>query len=431
MFGEDAGGVGVVRAWSKLCIHSARNAELPTMTYASASRVPRATAASVSRDADEVREIEAIEHDDPTFILERPSVAALGPRIPPMHSTVVVSGQHDDGDTDDGNTVVRDTAISPRKASVTKEGPSVSRPTALSAEAAILATLGRNSSLGRPSLLAGPPLSLLDDERESVASNAAVVAPPIPPKPPLAEPRQPSFGGNGTEAAPDPWRLHSQVQVAPKAPPSATLGAPSMGAHVVRPVDDRRAITKPSALRRRAAGRPAMAWVLLLLTSGVAGGMVATLAVQRHVRSASIAEHGKARAEHAAPLVAPALERLMEIPSAAEAPLVPAAPLPVPPSLTALDDNEGVASAAAGSASTFKPSAPVARDVRGVRGARDVRDVSTRPAEPKAPSNPEPAPERKPAKRAAKADPPNAETRRALEALQKAQLESATSFGDE
>jgi hypothetical protein len=408
-----------MKAWSKLCIHSAHDVELPTMTYASASRVPKATAASSPSEAEEAQEVEVIEHDDPTFILERPSVAAFGPRIPPMQSTVVVCGHHHDEGFDDGNTVIRDTVMSPRKSSVTKDAPAVSRPTALSAEAAILATLGRHPSLGRPSLVAGPPLSLLDDEQDVVASKPAVVAPPLPPKLALAEPRQPSFAGASAEVAPDPWRLRSHVQIAPKASPSSMLGPTSTAEFAARHDDERRAITKPSALRRRAVGRPGMAWVLLLLTSGVAGGMLATLVAQRHVRSARTEEHAKLSTPRAAPVVAPAAERLIEVPAAAEAPIVPAAPLPVPPVPGAAEDNESVAAAASGPGAPSKPSANV------------VRAAPVRPTEPKALSNSEPALEKKTAKRAAKADPPNAETRRALEALQRAQLESATSFGDE
>jgi hypothetical protein len=366
----------------------------------------------------------------------------------------------DDDDDEDGRTVVRGAPKVVKRTS--PAGASSSPPPSISPAAVIQATLKSARDSRRRDLMPGPPPDLLEDRSDFEQPRGSVGLRSSPPSEgpssyspssytpaPSSRSGAPPSSRRDVGAGPSSFGAHSQpVSSIPGVAPS------SMPAHFMTaqaPYSDPPGTSVTSG--HRIPGRPAVSWAAALLACGLFVGVAAVAVVQS----------SDAAADTTASFVDPSRAPVRNAPATQPAPAPAPTPVPMTPN--------GVPAAAQaapqpppallGASQPPPQGAPTASVGAGVGGFAPVvggfAPVAVAPSAPKAaapkvtwkaaappPAKPaakaaaptlgasadDEAP-KKEAKKPAKRGEPDDETKKALEALQKAQLESASSFGKE
>lgn len=388
----------------------------------------------------------------------------LPPSSPPPRSSARPFAQpQQDDENDELRTMVRGAPKIIRRTrshSPMPESPRGNLPTTVNPSAVIKATLESARAGKRPdNLMPPPPADLLEDladlRREPVREEQTKVLPAAPVSAPPSSYPYPQAAPSQRQVP--PW----QAKTGSNYPGvyDATVAASSVGAvslsaspaHFAAPPSDAR--FEPGAMtitsRARAAGRPAMSWVVALLSLGLLVGVGGVAAMNGSAdgllkTSASFVDPSRAPAPKAAAVAAPAAAPEAPIVAPGTSPVVvapvvnppaaaaPQAPTPVPvttpePAKEAKAETKAASAPAkteSKPAPVAKPATPPAPVVRAVRPA-----AAPKPAAP-AEDTVAAAPAEKPAKPAkgAAASKGNVdeETRKALETLQKSQLDSAS-----
>lgn len=390
---------------------------------------------------------------------------------PPSRSARDLSFLTDDDD--EGNTMVRSNGPRVVKRTNAKMGMATQMPTTVSPSAVIKSALDTAHGGKRNDLLPGLPADLIDDVVRAHSGPQAGALPvhggmmpgvqpvqalqpfePIPAPPRSVPAPPPSYPQNFGPAPYGPGASQS-VSV-----PGVAMNGPgsmpgSMPAHFMvphAPYSDAR--TDPPATsvtaRTKVAGRPAMSWAVALLAFGlfVGVGAVALMAGREGIveTTASFVDPSRAGAKQAAaqppPAAQPATdENKVAVPGVA----VPAAAPTTPPATTA-------APAAPPVAANPAPAAPAAAATNDMKAEKKTEEAKAEKKSTPAPrwtpppraAAPAPKPvekdevassapaEKKPAKATAKpataskgGSDVDEETKKALEALQKSQLESS------
>lgn len=307
----------------------------------------------------------------------------------------------------------------------------------MSPGAVIKATLESARSYRREQLIPGPPADLLEDRADAVAFK---------------------HGHTLQSRAP---RSYPPVSNGSVRTPGVAMPA-SMPAHFMTPrYSDPPATSVTSS--QTIAGRPALSWAVALLGCGLFVGALAVAMLRSDDTTASFVDPSRASkrpSPAAAPVAAAPAQPGMTQPGFAPAQqAVPAKDSTDTPTSTApvgafgsnsvIDEPAVPADAphrAAGAAPrvafapvTVKPATPkaAAPQARPAPAWKPLPEPAAAPPAPKVAAKPaplaeeEPAPKKTTAKKSAKgSDAADDETKKALEALQKAQLESASSFGE-
>lgn len=409
------------------------------------------------------------------------SRTAPPPSIRPSQRALL---DEDDDEDDDGRTVVRESPRILKRPSAKNMSPLTS-PTSISPTAVIQSTLESARAHRRENLMPGPPRDLLEDEADfgdfrpvggdlrsrtrpmdGAPGHRPVTGfpPPVSSRPHLAyaehavAPPPPGShrAGEGYGLTPAPV---SNVPV-----PMSSVPAHFMTVHA-RPEDPPgTAVTS----RHRVAGRPAMSWAAAMLACGLLVGVGAVAVVQGNESAAettaAFVDPSRAAAQVTAPpdveppsaalpgakegspASAPTSAVLMgTAPVAPPANVIGASPPPVAPPADEIADPP--AEAADPMAEAADPPADPPEETTVAVAAVKTPAASPQPARKPTPAaapartprtpvkvaTPKPVAKPQPPPRRRVTPPPPSdteeETRKALEALQKAQLESASSFG--
>jgi hypothetical protein len=192
----------------------------------------------------------------------------------------------------------------------------------------------------------------------------------------------------------------------------------------------------------RVAGRPALSWAAALLACGLFVGVAAVAVIQSSESvadtTASFVDPARAPVKNAAAQPPPAAAPLpppVAAAMSAPAPNTPpgvigASAEPPPPAPGVAFQPVAVTPAAAPAAPAAKPRASVAASRPAPAAAPIAKPAPQKPAPAAAATTDDDPPPKKTAKKGGKAEMDD-ETKKAIEALQKAQLESSSSFGKE
>jgi hypothetical protein len=401
----------------------------------------------------------------------RPPPASLrsGP-----HSLVA---DDEDEDEDEGRTVVRG-AGNPGPKIVKRSKPG-SAPASMSPAAVIKSTLeAARSNNRRDQLMPGPPVDLLEDRSDALAvghghtlQSRGSQPPPSfdrmgppshrPPQSPVGD-RQGQSNPPGAFAPPPPSSAPASSPFAARSYPPSSMSVPgvampaSMPAHFMTPKYSDPPGTSVTA-SHTIAGRPALSWAVALLGCGLFVGVAAVALMQHndgladttasfvdpaHAKRAPAAAAAIPAAPTAEPAAAPQPAPVPQpvVAAAAPVPAPVAAPTPVPTGVFGSTPAPAAQPAVAFAPVNVQPAppapkaaAPAARPVVAWKPAPAAAPPPPKPVAKAPAADEEPAPKKTAAgkKGAAKGgDGTDDETKKALEALQKAQLESASSFGD-
>jgi hypothetical protein len=395
----------------------------------------------------------------PPTLRPPPSSARPGSMRPPPSSR----GPHrldEDEDEDDGRTVVRG---APK---IVKRTNPKQVPASMSPAAVIKATLdsARSGPHSRRDLLPGPPAELLEDRSDFELKNnrterfGARSAPPPsfegpPSQPPsgYAPPSSHRYNQNPNATGPNMASPSGYPAAQPQNVPGVAVPPSSMPAHFMTPQAPYSNPDPPGTSvtsGHRVSGRPAVSWAAALLACGLFVGVAAVAVMQSSDAvadtTASFVDPARAPLKNAgAAPVAPTPVPMTNngLPVAPQPPSNVVAPPPVQaPPPTALAPTAPASGMSVGGFSVVGGFAPVA--VASTAAAPKASPPKAAWRAP-APAAPKAAPAKAPALTASnddepKKDPkkkkggePDDETKKALEALQKAQLESASSFGKE
>jgi hypothetical protein len=343
----------------------------------------------------------------------RPIPASAGAR-PHMGYDV----RDENANDEEGRTVVRD---APRSA---KRSPAP--VSSFSPAAVIRATLDGPRSRREGGLLPGPPSELLEDSSDYAPPPRSDVRAPFARTAPFeGPPSQPPPGWGGLTPAQTTQRSNSNAPVSfvPRSHPAAYVSsAPQMPAHFATPRVPYNGDPPGTAITAaHRVGRTTSSWAVALLAFGLFVGVLAVAALQG---SDSVAD---TTASFVDPSRAPTKSAGAPPPAALPA-IAPPAPSPFaaepPPPAGSVPAGGVVGGFAAVPVPTQAPAAAPPH----ARVSRPPRVVAPKASTAKSASlsatEEEPPKKEAPKKRAA----PDDETKKALEALQKAQLESAASF---
>lgn len=427
----------------------------------------------------------------PSMPPARSRPATVPPPKSSVHSGRYV-GLEDDDDEEDCHTVVRGAPRIVKRANANKLGMPTA-PTTISPAAVIKATLESaraNSRRPDTGLVAGPPRNLLEDRADvhqgdprATQRSAGSVPPPPSSRPghqhpavSMANPQmQPgsmrppasvpppsshpaSYPPPGSYPPPSHPNSGYPAHYANGVPSSSVPGvvmSSSMPAHFMVPQAPYSGMDPPGTAvtsGHKVYARPATSWAVALLAFGLFVGVGAIAVMQSGSSVAdttasfvnpSIAAQKAAAAQQPGapmpmPVQAPTEAPRVGDPNAAPPGLIGASPQAMTSPVAAGPVQQGVAPAQ--TAATAAP--PAAHEPKAKPPTFAAAPPRTAPP-PKPEAKPEPKPE---PRQTAKAEPPpkdsgrgkpaagkgdtDEETRKALEALQKAQLESSSSFGD-
>lgn len=413
---------------------------------------------------------ESIGEDEMTNIMESRSVAVAmtGALLPPSNSPIPAAGRAApgsqaararSGSVRTATSSARGVAPKIVKRTKAKSGGFGTMPTSISPAAVIKATLESARADRRDNLMPGPPREWLDD-LDDLAGNSyqsprsqppsQSFLPPMHSSAPLGAPSEGmpvSFGPNGYGPAPS-----ASISV------SGVVIPASMPAHFVTPQVPASDLPGMPITSAPTLGRPATSWVAVLLACGLLVGAAAFVLVQGRDSFADMTasfidpSHAPSKARPTPPSTVAAVQ-----PAALS---LPAVALPSEPAVTPVVNpvvppaEPPVTTAVAAPTPAAEPRAPVATTAPATHNVTQNATAKAAPAAPvKAVASarpaavvaapPKPAPKaaavasddegsKKTSKgRASKGDVSDDETRKAIEALQKAQLESASSFGKE